>query len=166
MVARKRSNWAQIVLVAISTIALGISAAFLGVVYYQVSLVRQNADRANARAVYMSYSQAALLYPEYAEPKLAQIKKNPLKFVQYKSYVAHMLFAYDEILAVESESPEWLASLKSDLADHAALLCGENRQEYYAMYYPRMRQIIDDFKAQTCKMNAAPFAAAPSRKRL
>jgi hypothetical protein len=163
--ARQSSGWAQIVAVAASTIALGISAAVLWIVYYQVSLMRQQADRANARAAYMAYSQAALLFPEYAEPKLANIKKNPLKFVQYKSYVSYMLFAYDEILAVESDSPEWLASLKADLRDHAALLCQENRRDYYAMYDPRMREIIDDFKVLTCRTNAAPPATASIRKR-
>jgi hypothetical protein len=143
---RPLSNWAQVASAIVAAIALL-------AIYYQVSTLRANAQHAAARQVYMSYSDSVLRFPEFAEPHLDEIKKDHLKFVQYRSYVSLMLFAYDEILAL-GVTPEWLASIKLDLLEHKDYLCEENQKEFYEVYHRRMRDLLAEFKAQNC--NAPP----------
>jgi hypothetical protein len=81
---RPRSNWAQITSAWVGVVAI------VGVAW-QAYAIRQNFSESSARQVYMSYSESVLKYPEFTEPDLAQIKKDPVKYVQYKSFVSHML---------------------------------------------------------------------------
>lgn len=156
---RPQSNWAQITSAITSVMALLVSLAVLCVVYFQIQFVGRNADKANARTVYMSYSEAALRYPEFVEPNLAAIKANSTEFIRYKSYFSHMLFAYDEILATEPDSKEWMTSLQMDLQDHVAFLCEPAPAGFYDMYYPRLRKIVADFKQKACSQPSAPSRA-------
>lgn len=109
-------NWSQIA----SAIA---SIGALSFVAYQVSLIEVNGRKANARAVYQAYSNASLRYPELIKPAdYAAIKRDGVKFEQYKWYVAQMLFAYDEMISAAGDK-SWLASFEYELPEHIALLC-------------------------------------------
>jgi hypothetical protein len=140
---RPKSNWAQIVS------AIGATAALLGILA-QANIIRNNAEKANARQVYMAYHDASLRYPEFVEPEYEEIKKEKLKFVQYKTYISHMLFAYEEVLAVEN-TREWNAALDYDLRYHRNYFCEENDPTFYVMYYAHLRNILFDFKNKNCK---------------
>lgn len=145
---RPGSNWAQIASAVVAAVALL-------AIYYQVSVMHSNAQHAAARQVYMSYSESVLRFPEYAEPRLDEIKKDRLKYVQYRSYVALMLFAYDEILAIDV-TPEWLATINQDLLEHKDYLCGENRKEFYEVFSRRIRNLVAAFKAKNCSAPPKP----------
>jgi hypothetical protein len=144
---RPKSNWAQIASVVVAVVAVvGISL--------QIHNNNKNAQRASARQVYMSYSEAALKYPEFDEPNLEKIKAEPLKFVQYEEYVAHMLFAYDEILTVD-DVPAWHKTFEHDLAFHKAYLCEEISQDFSEVFFPKMQKLLKEFKAKSCQPNAS-----------
>src|ERR1700733_12840634 len=85
---RPKSNWAQITSAWVAVIAI------LGIAW-QAYAIRKNFNESAARQVYMSYSEDALRHPELVEPDLAKLKISPTNYVLYKSFVAHMLFAYD-----------------------------------------------------------------------
>jgi hypothetical protein len=87
---------------------------------------------------YMSYSEAALSYPQFASSKNSEIKTGTLEYEQYKLFVVHMLFAYDEMLKVY-DHPEWRKSFDIDLATHRKYLCEESNRELFDQYYERTR---------------------------
>jgi hypothetical protein len=78
---RPQSNWAQITSAWVGVIAI------VGVAW-QAYAIRQNFSESAARQVYMSYSESILKYPEFTEPDLSQLKKDPVKYVQYKNFVS------------------------------------------------------------------------------
>ncbi|MBV8793284.1 MAG: hypothetical protein JO237_14685 [Pseudolabrys sp.] len=99
------------------------AAGALAFVAYQVSLIEVNTRKSSARSVYQNYVNASLSHPEYLKPAdYAAIKRDPVKFEQYKFYVAQMLFAYDEMIAAAGEK-SWISSFTYELPDHAALIC-------------------------------------------
>jgi hypothetical protein len=137
---RPRSNWAQITSAWVGVVAI------VGVAW-QAYAIRQNFSESSARQVYMSYSESVLKYPEFTEPDLAQIKKDPVKYVQYKSFVSHMLFAYDEILAVY-DKPEWRKSFEEDIKYQMPYLCNETPPDYDAIYLERLRRLLREAKSK------------------
>jgi hypothetical protein len=137
---RPRSNWAQITSAWVGVIAIA------GVAW-QAYAIRQNFSESAARQVYMSYSESILRYPEFTEPDLSQLKKDPVKYVQYKNFVSHMLFAYDEILAVY-DKPEWRKSFADDLKFQMPYLCNETPPDYDATYFENLRRLLKEARAK------------------
>lgn len=126
-------------------------------VIWQVNLLSQNAVEARmrgqenaARQVYMSYSEATLKYPLLSEPDYVHLKENPKSedFIRYKNYVAHMLFAYDEMLAV-LDLLEWRKSFEVDLNTHTQYICEQTDEKYAEMYSPKMQKELRDTR-QRC----------------
>ncbi len=94
----------------------------LSFVAYQVSRIETTTRKSSARAVYQSYVNASMAHPELIKPAdYAAIRRDAVKFEQYKFYVAQMLFAYDEMISTGDKS--WLASFRYEVPDHTALLC-------------------------------------------
>jgi hypothetical protein len=136
-------NAAQIVSAAVGLVALG----FVG---YQVWSIGNNARIATARQVYMSYSEASLRYPNLVEPDFAKLRVDPTEWVRYKNFVFHMLFAYDEILAVYDE-PEWRRSFEEDVKFHLPFICVDMSPNLDGTYFSKMRELL---KAERAKCPA------------
>lgn len=121
------------------------SLGALSFVAYQVSLIEVNSRKANARSVYQHYANASLQHPELIQPlDYAAIKRDHVKFEQYKFYVAQMLFAYDEMITAAGEK-SWLASFNYEVPDHAALLCDLRKTEpgYFTQFETETLTLID-----------------------
>jgi hypothetical protein len=129
-----------------------IAAAALVFVAYQVWSIRANARIATARQVYMSYSESLLRYPNLVEPNLQKLRADPDEWVRYKNFVAHMLFAYDEILGVYDE-PEWRRSFEEDVRFHLPYICADLPAALDDPYFAKMRALL---KAERAKCGAAP----------
>lgn len=138
---RPKSNWAQIASAAIALLGFFVIIA-------QVYFISRNFEIATARQVYMSYSEAALRYPEFVEPDLVALKKDPKEYVRYKSFVSHMLFAYDEIFSVYDE-PEWHHSFQTDISYHMPYICSEMKPAEDLAYFEPMRKVLRQVRA-TC----------------
>ena len=135
---RPKSSWAQI--------ASAVIAAFAFVVVMtQVYYIAKNFKEAAARQVYMSYSEASLRHPEYTEPDLPEIKNDRQKFVQYKNFVAHLLFAYDEILDVY-DKPEWRRSFDEDIKYHTRYICEDMPLTLDKTYFDKMRKLLREIR--------------------
>jgi hypothetical protein len=145
---RPKSNWAQIVSAGVGLIAI------IGV-GFQVYSIRKNFDESAARQVYMSYSEAALRTPSLVEPDLQAIKLDPVKYVQYKSFVAHMLFAYDEIFRVYDE-PEWRKSFESDVKYHMQYICNDMLTSDDETYFTKMRATLKELRKRCEATGAKP----------
>jgi hypothetical protein len=132
--ASRHGNTAQIISAAVAVVA----AIF---VIYQVYSINKTSRVTTARQVYMSYSEASLRYPEFVEPDLAKIKDDSREYVRYKSFVGHMLFAYDEIFSVYDE-PEWHRSFEADIKFHLPYICADMRPSDDEAYFKKMRDIL------------------------
>jgi hypothetical protein len=135
---RPQSNWAQIVSAVVGVFGFAVVAL-------QVNQLRTNAREAAARQVYMSYSEAQLRHPDLAEPDMAAIRADPLKFVLYKNFVAHMLFAYDEIFAVYDHE-EWRRSFAQEVRYHMDYICSDMTPADDATYFEKMRAALADLR--------------------
>ena len=137
---RPKSNWAQIASAAI---------ALLGffVVIAQVYFISRNFEIATARQVYMSYSEAALRHPEFVEPDLAVLKKDPKEYIRYKTFVSLMLFAYDEMFSIYDQ-PEWHKSFESEIRYHLPYLCGDMAPADDFAYFEPMRKALHEQRAK------------------
>jgi hypothetical protein len=112
---RPKSNWAQIISAVLAIFGFAVVAV-------QVNQLRANAREAAARQVYMSYSEARLRHPDLTEPDMAEIRADRVKYVLYRNFVAHMLFAYDEIFAVYDQE-EWRRSFEQEVKYHMDYIC-------------------------------------------
>jgi hypothetical protein len=128
------------------------SIGALTFVAYQVSQIEVNGRKANARQVYLAYSNASLAHPELIKPTdYAAIKRDPVKFEQYKWYVAQMLFAYDEMISAAGDK-SWLASFHYELPDHYALLCDLKATDpaFYTQFEDDTVKLLDVALAKGC----------------
>jgi hypothetical protein len=137
---RPISNWAQIASAAIAVLGFFV---IIGQVYF----IGRNAKIATASQVYMSYSEAALRYPEFVEPDLAALKKDPKEYIRYKSFVSHMLFAYDEMFSVYDQ-PEWHKSFETEIRYHLSYFCSDMTPADDLAYFEPMRKALHDVRAQ------------------
>ena len=135
---RPQSNWAQIVAAVVSIFGFAVVAL-------QVNQLRTNAREAAARQVYMSYSEAQLRHPDLAEPDMAAVRSDRVKFVLYKNFVAHMLFAYDEIFSVYDHA-EWRRSFEQEVKYHMEYICSDMTPEDDATYFDKMRTALADLR--------------------
>ena len=123
-------------------------------VAYQVSQIEVNSRKANARQVYLAYSNAGLAYPELLRPTdYAAIRSDATQFERYKWYVAMMIFAYDEMIAAAGDK-SWVSSFEYELPDHFALLCDlkKNEPSFFTQFEADTNALID--KALTGKCPA------------
>jgi hypothetical protein len=86
------------------------------------------AELADARKVYMAYSDATLKYPELTDPNYDALMRNHVEYMRYQNFVSHMLYAYDEMLSlaplVDSVSEEeWALAFQIDLEPHHRYVC-------------------------------------------
>lgn len=137
---RPLSNWAQITSAVVGVLGFGI-------LIVQVHLIGSNAKEMAARQVYMSYSESELRNPELVEPDMAAIRADRVLFVRYKSFVAHMLFAYDEVLTVY-DHPEWRISFEQEIKYHMDYICNDMPVADDEAYFPKMRGLLKDLRAQ------------------
>ena len=131
-------------------------------VIWQINILSKNAVEARmrgqenaARQVYMSYSEATLKYPLLSAPDYAHLKENPKSedFIRYENYVAHMLFAYDEMLAV-LDLPEWRKSFEVDLNAHMQYICERADEKYAEMYSAKMQKTLRDVRHSCASISA------------
>jgi hypothetical protein len=52
------------------------------------------------------YMDASYRYPDFLVPDYEEIKKDPKRLIQYKLYVSHLLWSYDEVFSALTEG--WL----------------------------------------------------------
>jgi hypothetical protein len=115
------------------------------------------AELADARRLYVSYSASALDHPELAEPDYESLLRDHLKYVRYKTFVAHMLWAYDDMLNViqsgrDSEAlREWVASFEADLQNHLRYVCQDVNDAYLRQYRPALKGYVLKAEAGGCK---------------
>lgn len=146
---RPKSNWAQIVSAVVAIFGFGVVA-------FQVNLLRTNAREVAARQVYMSYSEAELRHPDLTEPDMAALRADRVKFVLYKNFVAHMLFAYDEIFSVYDHA-EWRRSFAQEVKYHMDYICFDMKPPDDAVYFPKLRAALADLrKSCPAKPDAHP----------
>jgi hypothetical protein len=86
------------------------------------------AEVADARKVYMAYSDATLKYPELTDPDYDALMRNHTEYMRYQNFVSHMLYAYDEMLTlaplVDSvDEDEWELAFQIDLEPHHRYIC-------------------------------------------
>ena len=109
---------------------------------------------ASARALYLSVLEAGYRYPEFLTPKLAAIKKDQLKYARYKAYVAHLLYAHDELLAVVDD-PEWHATFVLEVSDHLDYLCADwpiaNVAQFFFKTRKKLQEMIVSDKREACR---------------
>jgi len=147
---RPKSNWAQIISAVVAILGFAVVAV-------QVSLLRSNARETAARQVYMSYSESRLRHPEMTEPDMAEIRADRLKYVLYKNFVSHMLFAYDEIFAVYDQE-QWHRSFDQEVRYHMDYICFGMTPEDDATYFVKMRAALKELR-KSCP--AKPATSAP-----
>jgi hypothetical protein len=135
---RPKSNWAQIVSAVVAIFGFGVVAL-------QVNQLRTNARETVARQVYMSYSEAQLRHPDLADPDMAALRSDRVRFVLYKNFVAHMLFAYDEIFSVYDQ-PEWHRSFAQEVKYHMDYVCFDMTPEDDATYFEKMRTALAELR--------------------
>ncbi len=149
-------NAAQIVSALASFLGIGFVLIQLNTLQKTEDHRQKNAAEAAARQVYMSYSEAALRYPKFASPLSENLsaQKDPVEYEQYKLFVGHMLFAYDEMLGVFPDSLEWQKAFDLDIAVHTKYIC-EEHPDQLDQYYERVRTKLIEIR-KNCPAKPAP----------
>ncbi len=124
----------------------------LAFIAWQVSQIEVNSRKANARQVYLAYSNAGLQYPELLRPTdYGAIRADPVKFERYKWFIATMIFAYDEMISAAGDK-SWVSSFDYELSDHVALLCDlkKNEPRFFTQFEDDTNALIDKALSGKC----------------
>jgi hypothetical protein len=118
-------------------------------------------ELADARKLYLSYSDATLKYPHLTEPDYDALMRNRNEYIRYKNFISHMLYAYDEILnAVKhtdaEDEAEWIASFELEFEPHHRYLCQIDDPRFFNMHRAEMQERLKNIKQNGCK-NAQPL---------
>ncbi len=132
---------------------IGSAVAAIGALSFvaiQVSMIEVTSRKTSARSVYQNYSNASLQHPDLIKPDYAAIKRDPVKYEQYKWYVGQMLFAYDEM--IDTGDKGWIDSFHYELAHHTALLCElrANDAAFYTQFQTDALAIINSDLDKVC----------------
>ena len=157
-----------------------IASAVIGAVGFALVILQLNENRektanevnraelGDARRLYVTYSASSLQYPELAEPDYDVLMRNHWKYVRYKAFVAHMLWAYDDMLnAVEASDnkeglKEWVASFEGDVQQHLRYICSDVDEKYLAQYRPELKTRLEQITKDRCK-GQEPLVELPAR---
>jgi hypothetical protein len=130
------------------------------VVIFQIQEGRQKsaseafrAELADARRLYMTYSDATLRYPQLTIPNYNMLMSDHIEYLRYKNFVAHMIYAYDEILnvvteeGIKSDIEEWSAAFRLDISDHLPYICQFPDDDLFFQQYRReMRLRLEEVR--------------------
>ena len=157
-----------------------IASAVIGAVGFALVILQlhENRERAanefnraelgDARRLYVTYSASSLQYPELAEPDYDLLMRDHWKYVRYKTFVAHMLWAYDDMLNVlkafdnKDGLKEWLASFEGDVQEHLRYICHDVDGKYLAQYRPELRTRLERITKERCE-DQEPLQELPAR---
>ena len=96
--------------------------------WWKVRTVEMAVDRAaRAKAVWGRHLALALQHPELAEPMLGSFS-SAAEVARYRTYVAALLAAADEILGLE-DTDAWRATIARNLAAHRSYLASSEFRE-------------------------------------
>jgi hypothetical protein len=141
-------NFAQIASAVIAAIG------FAGLIYQinenQKKSAQESyrAELADARKNYASYSDAILRYPYLSAPDYDFLMRNHNEWLRYQSFIAHMLYAYDDILNVIEHSEEkdakkeWLLAFDVDIEPHRHYLCQIKDRRFFGTYRPSIQDLL------------------------
>jgi hypothetical protein len=104
---------------------------------------------ATAKSLYLSQCDAALKYPQLANPegqldlRAKTVAGDKTAFEQYEWYVARLVYVLDECMML-SKTPRWRAVADTQLGVHKHYFGSEyyKKQDYLPHYSQRMRRLI------------------------
>jgi hypothetical protein len=105
-------SWANIGTFIIATVA----AVFA---YKQWASSKEEARRATAYSAYSKFLELCQQSPDLAYGDEQLIKANQKDYIQYRWFIAQMLFAFEQILDVLPNDDEWKTSIRNQLKKHA-----------------------------------------------
>jgi len=120
-----------------ASVTAGVAFVALCVAIWQVSVTKREARLTLAKSLYKDYLALAMQNPCFSSPsypksapRLKEFSTDRDKYEQYEFFVSYLLFAAEEILdLVGTSSPEWHATLASQLRYHALYLQSADLQE-------------------------------------
>jgi len=153
----KAGNWAQIASALFAFVSMIVAIVGFTIVIRQMEDSRKKtadeayrAELADARKIYVSYSEASLRYPQLTAPDFEILMHNHNEYLRYQSFVSHMVYAYDDILNVVAHSKEsgakdeWLLAFRADVAPHRRYLCHPADADFVQMYRPTMQALLKE----------------------
>ncbi|WP_318403994.1 hypothetical protein [Photobacterium leiognathi] len=105
-------SWANIVTCIVAIVA----AVFA---YRQWTSSKEEARRATAYSAYSKFLELCQQSPDFAYGKEKVIKANQKDYIQYRWFVAQMLFAFEQILDALPKDNEWKVTISNQLKKHA-----------------------------------------------
>jgi hypothetical protein len=133
-------NAAAIEAVAASVTALTAVLAVVGVVV-QLRATDATSRAQSAREAYAAHLALAVTNPDFAAPADACALAASAKGGAYAAYLDHLLYAAEQMLAVEDG---WEPTFEAALHPHAAMLCNAQADT------SEMTDILADFRARIC----------------
>jgi uncharacterized membrane protein YccC len=104
-------SWANIIACVVAIVA-----AFFA--YRQWTSSKEEARRATAYSAYSKFLELCQQSPDFAYADEQVIKVNQKDYIQYRWFVAQMLFAFEQILDVLPNDEEWKVTIRNQLTKH------------------------------------------------
>lgn len=131
-VTQMASDIANVIVAIIAMVALAVAAK-------QLKAQREN----TALETYRQYVRLALEHPEFSGPALQLADFNDKKTKErYEWFVSYLLMAAEQILDLDPNNPEWLATITTQLGYHKEYLNSSGKQ-YLNHYSMRLRELIE-----------------------
>ncbi|EJL3952832.1 TPA: hypothetical protein O4I89_001036 [Vibrio cholerae] len=132
-------SWANIGTCIVAIVAAGFA-------YNQWISSKKEARRATAYSAYSKFLELCQQSPDFAYAKENKIKANQKDYIQYRWFVAQMLFAFEQILDVLPNDEEWKVAISNQLKKHVWHLKGSGsveRKEWCKPLQALIEDIID-----------------------
>jgi hypothetical protein len=150
-------NCAQIASALFAAIGFSVVAWQIGESRHKASEEAYRTELSEGRKLYVSYSEAALKYPQLAMPDYDELLRNKVEYERYQNFVSHMLYAYDEMLYVtdrggEHEAKdEWQVGFEVEIEPHQRYLCQISDPRFFKMFRPGMQARLKQRNDKLCK---------------
>ncbi|NAW78213.1 hypothetical protein CAG60_04885 [Vibrio sp. V33_P6A3T137] len=108
------SLWVSLANIVICIVAV-VTAVFA---YRQWTSSKEEARRATAYSAYSRFLELCLQLPDFAYADEQVLKVNQKDYIQYRWFVAQMLFAFEQILDVLPDDEEWKITISNQLKKH------------------------------------------------
>jgi hypothetical protein len=96
------------------------------VAYRQLRSSKQESRRATAYSAYKEFLKLCFDYPDFAYGNEDSIKECGNKYVQYRWFIAQMLFTFEQVLEVLPDDREWNTTIANQLRKHIWHLQGSS----------------------------------------
>jgi hypothetical protein len=133
----------------------------------QIEADHQEQGESTAKSIFREYLRLAFEHPDLAEPDYPKLAAEPDKYKKYSWFVAHLLWACEEILQYE-KGEIWKKNLQTNVDYHREYFINDSdfKEKDFPLYDPSVQELVRSAMTSRTKNRPPPLELSPLPLRL